>query len=82
MALFGNNTGTQRPISRLSKFEHPSKTTNDKINIMASLDFYGQTAKAVAGKYGQVTSIIDRPSVDPTTTSRPSTRLSRLVAPN
>lgn len=43
----------------------PSKTTNDKINIMASLDFYGQTAKAVAEKYGQVTSIIDRPSVDP-----------------
>lgn len=43
----------------------PSKATNNKINIMASLDFYGQTAKAVAGKYGQVTSIIDRPSVDP-----------------
>lgn len=40
-------------------------TTNGKIKIMASLDFYGQTASAVAGKYGQVTSVIDSPSVDP-----------------
>ena len=42
-----------------------SQTSNNKINILTSLDFYGQTAKAVAGKYGKVTAIIDRPSVDP-----------------
>lgn len=40
-------------------------TSNGKIKIIASLDFYGQTAKKVAGKYGQVTSVINRPSVDP-----------------
>lgn len=38
---------------------------NGKIKIMASLDFYGQTAKKVAGKYGQVTTVINRPSMDP-----------------
>lgn len=40
-------------------------TTDGKINIITSLDFYGQTAKQVAGKYGHVTSFIDRPSIDP-----------------
>ncbi|AVK63900.1 metal ABC transporter substrate-binding protein [Lactobacillus sp. CBA3606] len=40
-------------------------TTNGKIKIIASLDFYGQTAKKVAGKYGDVTAVINRPSVDP-----------------
>jgi len=40
-------------------------TSNDKIQIITSLDFYGQAAKAVAGKYGDITSIIDRPSIDP-----------------
>lgn len=40
-------------------------TTNGKIKIIASLDFYGQTAKQVAGKYGQVTSVINRPGIDP-----------------
>ena len=43
----------------------PSQTNTNKVNIITSLDFYGQTAKAVAGKYGHVTSIIDRPSIDP-----------------
>lgn len=41
------------------------KTTDGKINIITSLDFYGQTAQKVAGKYGNVTSVIDRPSLDP-----------------
>lgn len=43
----------------------PTTPTNGKIKIITSLDFYGQTAKAVAGKYGQVTAVIDRPSIDP-----------------
>lgn len=42
-----------------------STPSKGKINIITSLDFYGQTAKHVAGKYGHVTSVIDRPSVDP-----------------
>jgi len=40
-------------------------TTDGKIKILASLDFYGQTAQKVAGKYGEVTSVINRPGVDP-----------------
>jgi len=42
-----------------------SPTSHGQIKIVASLDFYGQTAKKVAGKYGQVKSVIDRPSIDP-----------------
>lgn len=40
-------------------------TADGKIKILASLDFYGQTAQKVAGKYGEVTSVINRPGVDP-----------------
>lgn len=36
-----------------------------RINVVASLDFYGETAKAVLGNKGTVTSIIDRPSMEP-----------------
>jgi len=42
-----------------------SPTSHGEIKIVTSLDFYGQTAKKVAGKYGEVTSVIDRPSIDP-----------------
>ncbi|GAX05274.1 metal ABC transporter substrate-binding protein [Secundilactobacillus pentosiphilus] len=46
-----------------------SKTTaphhSRKINVVASLDFYGETAKAVLGNKGTVTSIIDKPSMEP-----------------
>ena len=46
----------------------PFKTHNiDKkpIQVVTSLNFYGEAAKQVAGKYGKVTSIIDNASVDP-----------------
>lgn len=36
-----------------------------RINVVASLDFYGETAKAVLGDKGTVTSIIDKPSMEP-----------------
>ncbi|GAX00708.1 metal ABC transporter solute-binding protein, Zn/Mn family [Secundilactobacillus silagei] len=46
-----------------------SKTTathhSHQINVVASLDFYGETAKAVLGDKGTVTSIIDKPSMEP-----------------
>lgn len=35
------------------------------IRVVSSLDFYGDAASQVAGKYGQVTSIIHSSSVDP-----------------
>ncbi|RRK10593.1 metal ABC transporter substrate-binding protein [Lactiplantibacillus garii] len=41
------------------------QTSSGKINIITSLDFYGQTAQKVAGKYGNVTAVINRPSIDP-----------------
>ncbi|MFC6180961.1 metal ABC transporter solute-binding protein, Zn/Mn family [Lactiplantibacillus daowaiensis] len=44
----------------------PATTTKSgKIKIITSLNFYGETAKQVAGKYGQVTAVINRPSIDP-----------------
>lgn len=46
-----------------------SRTTTShdshRINVVASLDFYGETAKAVLGDKGTVTSIIDKPSMEP-----------------
>ena len=35
------------------------------IRVVASLDFYGEVAQEVAGKYGQVTTIINSAAVDP-----------------
>lgn len=44
----------------------PKTTTKDgKIKILTSLNFYGEAAKQVAGKYGQVTAVINRASIDP-----------------
>ena len=46
----------------------PFKTNNSAqkpIWVVTCLNFYGETAKEVAGKYGKVTSIIDNASVDP-----------------
>lgn len=39
--------------------------TAKKINVVSSIDFYGDTAKAVLGKYGSSTSIINDDSADP-----------------
>lgn len=35
------------------------------INVVTTLDFYGEAAKAVLGDHGKVTSIINSPNVDP-----------------
>lgn len=37
----------------------------DQIQVVASVDFYGEAAKAVLGNHGKVTSIIDNPNLDP-----------------
>ena len=45
-----------------------SKSTtaeSHKVNIVATTNFYGSVAKAVGGKHVSVTSIINKPSVDP-----------------
>lgn len=39
--------------------------SSSKISIVAAEDFYGEVAKAVGGKHVSVTSIINKPSMDP-----------------
>ncbi|NLR18919.1 zinc ABC transporter solute-binding protein [Lactobacillus sp. LC28-10] len=60
-----------------------SKTTATRhphqINVVASLDFYGETAKAVLGDKGTVTSIIDKPSMEPHE-FEPTTNTAKQVA--
>ncbi|MFD1393726.1 metal ABC transporter solute-binding protein, Zn/Mn family [Lacticaseibacillus jixianensis] len=36
-----------------------------KLTVVASVNFYGEVAKAVVGDHGTVTSVIDNPDVDP-----------------
>lgn len=36
-----------------------------KINVVSSLDFYGEVAKEVLGERGEVTTLINSPSIDP-----------------
>lgn len=48
------------------------------IRVVTSLNFYGEVASQVAGKYGQVTSIINSASVDPHD-YQPSTRQARAI---
>lgn len=43
----------------------PRRQRSRPIRVVTSLNFYGETARAVAGKYGQVTSIINGTAVDP-----------------
>ncbi|WP_172188421.1 metal ABC transporter solute-binding protein, Zn/Mn family [Lentilactobacillus kribbianus] len=40
-------------------------TNSEQIKVVSSLDFYGEAARAVLGQHGQVTTIINSPSVDP-----------------
>ncbi|VDG20386.1 metal ABC transporter solute-binding protein, Zn/Mn family [Lactiplantibacillus mudanjiangensis] len=53
-------------IGLLTGCTTPKTTTKaGQIKILTSLNFYGETAKQVAGKYGQVTAVINRASIDP-----------------
>ncbi|ARN93889.1 metal ABC transporter substrate-binding protein (plasmid) [Levilactobacillus brevis] len=42
-----------------------STQRSDKINVVATTDFYGAAARAVLGNKGTVTSVINNPNVDP-----------------
>ncbi|WP_125588984.1 metal ABC transporter solute-binding protein [Companilactobacillus jidongensis] len=42
-----------------------SSSSNNKIKIVATTDFYGEVAKSVVGNKGSVESIINKPGVDP-----------------
>jgi len=53
-------------LSACSQPNKKSATSATKpIHVVASLDFYGETAKAVLGSHGTVTTIIKSASVDP-----------------
>ncbi|GLB46058.1 metal ABC transporter substrate-binding protein [Philodulcilactobacillus myokoensis] len=57
-----------------------SKSAKNKgINVTSSIDFYGNTAQSVLGKYGTVHSIINNPDVDPHSYT-PTPQVSESVA--
>ncbi|WP_283582835.1 metal ABC transporter solute-binding protein, Zn/Mn family [Limosilactobacillus difficilis] len=57
----------------------PRQQRSRPIRVVTSLNFYGEAARAVAGKYGQVTSIINGTAVDPHD-FQPSTSQAEQVA--
>lgn len=52
---------------------------DEKIQVVATVDFYGEVAKAVGGKQVQETSIIDNPAIDPHD-YEPTTQVGKQVA--
>ncbi|AKU35584.1 metal ABC transporter substrate-binding protein [Lacticaseibacillus paracasei] len=56
-----------------------SSSTGSKIQVVASLDFYGEVAKAVGGNKVSVQSIINNPAVDPHD-YEPTTKIGKSVA--
>lgn len=58
---------------------HVMAASNKPIQVVTSLDFYGEAASQVAGKYGHVTSIINSTSIDPHD-YHPGTKQARQVS--
>ncbi|WP_225418481.1 metal ABC transporter solute-binding protein, Zn/Mn family [Lacticaseibacillus daqingensis] len=57
-----------------------TKASQDKgLQVVASVDFYGEVAKAVVGTHGTVTSVIDKLDVDPHD-YEPTTEVAKTVA--
>lgn len=56
-----------------------SSSNGSKIQVVASLDFYGEVAKAVGGNKVSVQSIINNPAVDPHD-YEPTTKVGKSVA--
>ena len=59
--------------------EKQSSSNGSKIQVVASLDFYGEVAKAVGGNKVSVQSIINNPAVDPHD-YEPTTKVGKSVA--
>ena len=53
--------------------------SNQKIQVVATVDFYGEVAKAVGGDQVSVQSIIDNPAIDPHD-YEPTTKVGKQVA--
>lgn len=56
-----------------------ARSSNNKLHVVASVDFYGEVAQQVLGKYGTVTSVINDPNVDPHD-YEPTTQIGKTVA--
>lgn len=52
-------------LSACGKQSSTKKMTTDKINVVATTNFYGNIAQEILGNHGTVTSIIDSPNIDP-----------------
>lgn len=63
----------------LGAFQTPLKASSSQINVVTTLDFYGEAAKAVLGDHGTVTSLITSPNVDPHD-FEPTTKTAKTVA--
>ena len=72
LAIFGVACGNNGAAKQ-------SSTSNSKIQVVASVDFYGEVAKAVGGNKVSVQSIIDNPAVDPHD-YEPTTKVGKSVA--
>lgn len=72
LAIFGVACGNNGPAKQ-------SSSSNSKIQVVASVDFYGEVAKAVGGNKVSVQSIIDNPAVDPHD-YEPTTKVGKSVA--
>lgn len=57
---------------------HPQQKSQRPIKVVASLNFYGEAAQAVAGKYGQTVSVIDNARLTRMSISRRPFKPSRL----
>ena len=52
-------------LSACGKQSSTKKTSTDKLNVVATTNFYGNIAQEVLGDHGTVTSIINSPNIDP-----------------
>lgn len=74
LGLFGLSFGVSQAFQAST-----AHAASDKLNIVTTTDFYGEVAKAVAGKYAKVTSIINSPNIDPHD-FEPTTKTAKTVA--
>ena len=67
-------------IDQIEQTTKPAQAASTKpIRVVSSLNFYGETAKAVAGTHGQVTSVINSAAVEPHE-YKPTTKQAKQVA--
>ncbi|MCM0599065.1 metal ABC transporter solute-binding protein, Zn/Mn family [Periweissella fabalis] len=66
-------------LAACSSNKSATSDNNHDIKVVATVDFYGEVAKAVLGNQGSVTSIINNPDVDPHD-YEPTTKVAQQVA--